>query len=204
MSALHASEASGSSRYLRSKGEGENRAHTHGGAAIRVTSFRPSVIFGPGDSFFNRFAGLLQHAPFIFPLACPEARFAPVYVGDVAEAFVRSLDDRKTFGKHFDLCGPSNYSLKELVTYTAQVRGLHRLILGLGNFASRLQASVLERLPGAPFTLDNYHSLQSDSTCKQNGLKDLDIRPKGLETIVPLYLGQAGYRARYDGYRRLV
>jgi NADH dehydrogenase len=203
MSALHANEASGSSYYLRSKGEGENRAHTHGGATMRVTSFRPSVIFGPGDSFFNRFAGLLRHAPVIFPLACPRARFAPVYVGDVAEAFARSLDDRTTFGKHFDLCGPETYSLNELVEYTARVLGLRRLVLGLGDLPSRLQANLLGLLPGKPFTLDNYHSLQTDSVCEHNGLLELGVEPTGIDTIVPLYLGKAGYRERYDRYRRL-
>ena len=204
MSALHANEASGSSHYLRSKGEGENRAHTHGGAAIRVTSFRPSVIFGPGDSFFNRFAGLLGVSPFIFPLACPEARFAPVYVEDVAEAFARSLDDSKTFGKHFDLCGPDVYSLKQLVSYTARTLGKPRLILGLGELPSRLQASLLERLPGKPFTMDNYLSLQTASTCTKNGLQELGISPRSIEAIVPLYLGKQGYRARFDRYRRLI
>jgi NADH dehydrogenase len=202
MSALHANEASGSSQYLRSKGEGENRAHTHGGAAMRVTSFRPSVIFGPGDSFFNRFAALLRYSPLIFPLACAKARFAPVYVEDVTEAFARALDDRTTHAKHFDLCGPSEYSLKELVEYTARVLGMRRLVLGLGDLPSRLQAGVLGLLPGKPFTLDNYLSLQIDSICKHNGLTELGIDPMAIETIVPLYLGKAGYRARFDRYRR--
>jgi len=202
MSALHANEASGSSQYLRSKGEGENRAHTHGGAAMRVTSFRPSVIFGPGDSFFNRFAALLRYSPLIFPLACAKARFAPVYVEDVTEAFARALDDRTTHGKHFDLCGPSEYSLKELVEYTARVLGMRRLVLGLGDLPSRLQAGVLGLLPGKPFTLDNYLSLQIDSICKHNALTELGIDPMAIETIVPLYLGKAGYRARFDRYRR--
>ena len=122
---------------------------------------------------------------------------------DVAEAFVRCLDDRSTFGKHYDLCGPSDYSLKELVEYTARLLRLRRLVLGLGDLPSRLQASVLGLLPGKPFTLDNYLSLQIDSLCKQNGLTELGIEPAGIETIVPLYLGKAGYRARYDRYRRL-
>jgi NADH dehydrogenase len=203
MSALHADEASGSSDYLRSKGEGENRAHTHGGNAIRVTSFRPSIIFGPGDSFFNRFAGLLNLSPLLFPLACSKARFAPVYVEDVAEAFVRSLDDSRTFGKHFDLCGPEEYTLEQLVSYTARVLGIHRLILGLGDFPSRLQARLLGHLPGKPFTMDNYHSLQIDSTCMHNDLLTLGIKAQRIESIVPLYLGQDGYRARYNRYRRL-
>jgi NADH dehydrogenase len=203
MSALHANEASGSSHYLRSKGEGENRAHTHGGATMRVTSFRPSIIFGPGDSFFNRFAVLLRYSPPIFPLACAEARFAPVYVEDVTKAFARALDDKTTYGKHYDLCGPKDYSLKELVEYTARVSGLRRLVVALGDLPSRLQASVLGLMPGKPFTLDNYLSLQIDSVCTHNGLTELGIEPQGIETIVPLYLGKAGYRARYDGYRRL-
>ena len=203
MSALHANEASGSSHYLRSKGEGENRAHTHGGASMGVTSFRPSIIFGPDDSFFNRFASLLHYSPLIFPLACPQARFAPVYVEDVVDAFSRSLNDRTTFGKHYDLCGPTDYSLKELVEYTARLLDLRRLVVGLSDPISRLQAGMLGLLPGKPFTMDNYLSLQIDSTCKHNGLTDLDIEPIGIETIVPLYLGMAGYRARYDRYRRL-
>jgi NADH dehydrogenase len=202
MSALHANEASGSSQYLRSKGEGENRAHTHGGATMRVTSFRPSIIFGPGDSFFNRFAGLLRYSPPIFPLACAESRFAPVYVGDVTEAFARALDDRATFGKHYDLCGPQDYSLKELVEYTARVVGLQRMVVALGDLPSRLQARLLGLMPGKPFTLDNYLSLQIDSICSRNGLTELDIEATAIETVVPLYLGKAGYRARYDSYRR--
>jgi len=203
MSALNANEASGSSEYLRSKGEGENRAHTHGGAAMRVTSFRPSVIFGPGDSFFNRFAGLLRYSPLIFPLACAGARFAPVFVEDVVQAFSRALDQRTTFGKHFDLCGPREYTLQELVEYTARVSGLRRLVIGLGDLPSRMQASVLGLLPGKPFTLDNYLSMQIDSVCKHNGLTDLGLEPTAVETVVPIYLGKAGYRARYDRYRRL-
>jgi NADH dehydrogenase len=202
MSALHADEARGSSRYLRSKGEGENRAHTHGSASLAVTSFRPSVIFGPGDSFFNRFAGLLRLSPVVFPLACPDSRFAPVYVGDVAEAFVRSLDDRSTFGKHFDLCGPNSYTLKELVSYTAWTLGIRRLILGLGDLPSRLQAQALGYLPGKPFSMDNYLSLQTDSLCQQNGLEALGIQPQGIEAVVPAYLAGESYRGRFDRYRK--
>ena len=152
MSALHADASHGKSEYLRSKGEGENRAHTAGGAIAAVTSFRPSVIFGPGDSVFNRFAGLLRLSPGFFPLACPDARFAPVYVGDVAAAFARSLDDPATFGQHYDLCGPRAFSLRELVAYTADNIGRPTRILGLGDAVSRLQARLLGLLPSRPFT----------------------------------------------------
>lgn len=203
MSALHADAARGSSEYLRSKGEGENRAHTHGGASIKVTSFRPSVIFGPGDSFFNRFAELLKLSPLAFPLACPDARFAPVYVGDVAEAFARALSDRSTFGKHYDLCGPDIFSLKQLVEYTARTLGLRRLIIGLGDLPSRLQAQALGYLPGKPFSMDNYLSLQTDSVCESNGLQALGIEPQSVNAIVPRYLGKQSYRGRFDRYRKL-
>lgn len=204
MSALQANEARGSSHYLRSKGEGENRAHTHGGASIKVTSFRPSVIFGPGDSFFNRFAGLLKTSPLIFPLACPTARFAPVYVGDVAEAFSRSLDNTQTFDKHYDLCGPEIFTLKELVEYTAGTLGLRRIVIGLGDLPSRLQAQVLGYLPGKPFSMDNYLSLQTDSICEVSGFDELGIEPQSIAAIVPHYLYNQAYRGRFDRYRKQV
>ncbi|MCU7919369.1 MAG: complex I NDUFA9 subunit family protein [Candidatus Thiodiazotropha sp. (ex Epidulcina cf. delphinae)] len=202
MSALHADAGKGSSNYLRSKGEGENRAHTHGGSALKVTSFRPSVIFGPGDSFFNRFAALLKLSPLLFPLASPRSRFAPVYVGDVAEAFARALEDPTTAGRHYDLCGPQIYTLAELVRYTAKTLGIRRIVLPLGSGLSRLQAHLLGHLPGKPFTLDNYLSLQTDSVCERNGLLALDIQPQTIESQAPCYLSRAGYRGRYDRYRR--
>ena len=93
MSALNADAQRGTSEYLKTKGAAEDYLHANAGA-VAVTSFRPSVIFGPDDSFFNRFAALLR-IPGPFPLACPSARFAPVYVGDVAEAFARSLTIRR-------------------------------------------------------------------------------------------------------------
>jgi NADH dehydrogenase len=204
MSALHADAARGTSEYLRSKGEGENRAHTHGGSALQVTSFRPSVIFGVGDSFFNRFEKLLRLSPLLFPLACPQSRFAPVWVNDVSEAFVRSLFDESTVGKHYDLCGPEVYTLRELVAYTAETTGLHRRILPLSDGLSKLQASILGLLPGRPFTLDNYLSLQCDSVCEANGFELLGITPQAIESIAPRYLAQSSYRGRLDRYRRQI
>jgi len=202
MSALNADEGKGSSEYLRSKGQGENRAHTRGQASIHVTSFRPSVIFGPGDSFFNRFAALLRLAPGFFPLACPEARFAPVYVGDVAEAFARALDDPATFARRYDLCGPRGFSLRELVAYTAARLELSTRILGLGDRLSRMQARVLGLLPGKPLTMDNYLSLQTASLCTENGLEVLGIVPTDIEAVVPLYLGRQSLRQRYFALRK--
>ncbi|MCU7931967.1 MAG: complex I NDUFA9 subunit family protein [Candidatus Thiodiazotropha sp. (ex Codakia rugifera)] len=201
MSALNADAGKGLSQYLRSKGEGENRAHTHGSTGLDVTSFRPSVIFGPGDSFFNRFASLLRHSPFIFPLASPQSRFAPVFVDDVTEAFVVAIENPETVGKHYELCGPQSYSLSALVKYTADTLGIKRWVIPLNDGLSRLQAHLLGHVPGRPFTLDNYLSLQSDSVCQQNGLSELGIHPQAIESHVPLYLMNRGYRGRFDHYR---
>jgi uncharacterized protein YbjT (DUF2867 family) len=191
MSALHADAQNGSSTYLRSKGAGEDLAHSAEGLA--VTSFRPSVVFGRGDSFFNRFATLLQMTPGLFPLACPDARFAPVWVGDLTEAMLRTISDDNSIGRRYDLCGPRIFSLEELVAYTAAQIGRRTLLMGLNDFGSRLQARVFEHLPGTPFTMDNYRSMQTASTCAEhNGLLELGIHPTDVDTIVPTYLGAAG------------
>jgi NADH dehydrogenase len=143
MSALNADQASGSSQYLRTKGEGENRAHTLGRPDIAVTSFRPSVIFGPDDSFLNRFATLLR-IPGPMPLACPDAQLAPVFIDDVVAAFGNAIEDRATHGRHYELCGPRVYTLKELVTFVAKQTGQRKWIIGLPDWASRLQDRGLQ------------------------------------------------------------
>jgi len=186
MSALHAQAIQGTSRYLRTKGKGEDLAHAR--TDMQVTSFRPSVIFGPGDGFFNRFATLLKITPGVFPLACPDARFAPVYVGDVASAMTKALVDLDCVGKRYDLCGPRIYSLKELVEYTAGLIGRRTLVVGLPDFGARLQARVFQLLPGKPFTMDNYLSLRTDSICADDDLAQLGIEPQAVEVLVPGYL----------------
>ena len=203
MSALNADPASGSSFYLRSKGEAEQRVHA--AKDLIVTSFRPSVIFGPDDSFMNRFADLLRKLPLALPLACGQSRFAPVFVGDVAQAFVRSLDNPHTYGQRYNLCGPREYTLQQLVQYTAEVLGLKRNIISLGNFSSRLQANLLEYMPGKPFSRDNYRSMQMPSTCKKgdNPLRDVfGIEATPLEAEVPRYLAHKATRERYMEIRR--
>ncbi|WP_133510763.1 complex I NDUFA9 subunit family protein [Candidatus Thiosymbion oneisti] len=186
MSALHAQSTRGTSRYLRTKGKGEDLAHA--GTHMQVTSFRPSVIFGPGDGFFNRFATLLKITPGVFPLACPDARFAPVYVGDVVSAMAKALANPGCVGKGYDLCGPRIYSLRELVKYTAGLIGRKTMVIGLPDFGARLQARVFQLLPGKPFTMDNYLSLQTDSICEHDGLAELGIEPRTVEALVPGYL----------------
>ena len=200
MSALGV-EADAPSEYLRTKFHGEEAAHAAEADGIAVTSFRPSVIFGPGDSFFNRFAGLLALSPYVFPLACPQARFAPVYVEDVVRAFLAALDDDATAGQRYELCGPRTYTLRELVAYTARISGRRRLVVGLGDRLSRLQGQVLERIPGKPFSTDNYLSTKTDSVCSSNGFERLGIAPRSVESIVPGYLGASERNSRLGRLR---
>ena len=187
MSALGADRERGPSRYLRSKGEAE--AHIRAAAHLDFTIFRPSVIFGPRDSLTNRFAALLRLPGGFLPLARSQARFAPVYVGDVADAFVRALDDRTTFGEIYELCGPEVLTLEQLVRMTAAVAMLPCHILRLPDALGRLQAAVLGLLPGKPFSLDNFRSLTVDSVCTQNGLARLGISPRRMMAVLPFYLG---------------
>lgn len=202
MSALNAYPREEHSHYLRTKGEGEDLVHAAAAKGLQVTTFRPSVIFGPGDSFFNRFAGLLKLTPLVFPLACAESRFAPVYVGDVADAMLYALAHSSTVGKHCDLCGPEVYTLAELVDYTARQLGLRRHIWKLSNSLSWLQARALEFVPGKPFSRDNYWSLQKDSVCNKNTLTEFGIRPTAIDAVVPGYLGQRSARSGYQRFRR--
>jgi Predicted nucleoside-diphosphate-sugar epimerases len=204
MSALNADAHRGPSQYLYTKGEGEDLLHQEAAGNLAVTSFRPSVIFGPEDSFFNRFGSLLKLSPFVFPLACPMSRFAPVYVGDVALAFATALENKKTYENRYDLCGPNIYTLKELVEYTARTLGLRRKVIGLNQFLSRLQAQVLGLMPGKPFSIDNYLSLQVDSVCKENslGLEQLHITATAIDAVVPMYLAHRSVRGHYKEYRR--
>lgn len=199
MSALGANADTGPSHYLRSKGEAEEMVHM--AKKLTTTSFRPSVIFGPEDSFFNRFAGLLKRIPLLLPLACGNARFAPVYVGDVAECFARAIDNHATFDQHYDLCGPRSYTLKQLVHYTASQLGLRRTILTLPGWASSLQATILEFVPGKPFSRDNLNSLRIDSVCSGDFPAVFGITPRSIESEVPTYLNGGGMRGRYPFYR---
>jgi NADH dehydrogenase len=201
MSTLNADEARGASLYLRTKGEGENLAHTLGKPDIAVTSFRPSIVFGPGDGFFNRFAPLLKAAPFVFPLPCANARFAPVYVGDVVAAMVKTLDERSSFARHYELCGPRSYTFKALMELTCRTLGIRRWIVDVGDHLSRLQARVFGSLPGKLFTRDNYLSLSVDSLCRQDGLRQLGIEPVSVEAMVARYLVGGGARQRYRDFR---
>ncbi len=188
MSALKADAVHGPSHYLRSKGRAEQLIASSG---LEYTIFRPSVIFGPHDSFINRFATLLRRLP-VLPLPRAQARFAPVFVGDVAAAFATALGDERTIASTYELCGPDIYSLEEIVLLVRGLLGLRRLVVPLPDSLGRVQAWVGEYLlPGKPLSRDSFASLGVASVCSTNGLAALGIEPKSLAAVVPTYLGAA-------------
>jgi uncharacterized protein YbjT (DUF2867 family) len=196
MSALNA-DPGGPSRYLRSKGEAEAIV---GASGLDWTIFRPSVIFGREDQFLNLFAALLRYVP-VVALANPDARFQPVWVGDVAHCLVDALPLPATCGSIYPLCGPNVYSLRELVRYVGVVTGKSRPIIGLGPTLSAIQARVLEHLPGSLLTRDNLASMTKDSTCDGESTRAFGIVPQALENVVPSYLGPDAIRSRYSALR---
>lgn len=201
MSALKA-DSFAPSYYLRTKGEAEKLLLDEQNSRFAATILRPSVIFGPRDSFINRFAGLVRLTPGVFPLAGAKARFQPVYVGDVAEAFVRVIEDPATRGRRYDLGGPDVRTLEEIVAYVARLLGRPLWIIPLGATLSKLQANVLEYVPGKPFSRDNLRSLQEDSVLgDDDGLARLGIVPTPMHVVVPQYLAAANVRGRYYAYR---
>lgn len=200
LSALNANAESAPSHYLRSKGQAERIVAAQ--TAVAWTVLQPSVIFGPGDSFINRFAALLRRIPLFFPLARPDCHFAPVHVDDVVAAITRAVTDPATNGRTFQICGNEVYSLRELVLMTAAGIGVRRWVVGLPDGLARLQAILMEFFPGKPFSLDNYRSLTINSVCTERGLEELGIQARSLELNLRSCLGGLRSRAALDTYRR--
>jgi NADH dehydrogenase len=189
MSALNADAKHGGSHYLRSKGEAEQlvRAET----LLGWTIFRPSVIFGPGDSLTRRFARLLRFSRGLMPLARAGARFAPIYVDDVVEAFLRALRGGAAEHQVFELCGPEVLTLRQIVQRTAQAAHLPCHVLPLPDGLGRLQAALMDFLPGKPFSSDNFRSLLRDSVCHDDGCARLGLEPSGFDARLPEWLTPA-------------
>ena len=198
MSALGAS-LDAPSEYLRSKARGEQAVREHAGVAA-FTIFRPSVIFGAGDRFLNLFTSLARIAP-VLPLASADARFQPIWVGDVARAFATALGNRRCFGETYGLCGPTVYTLEELARLAMRLAGHERRIVRLGSGIARLQALVFEHLPGKLLTRDNLRSMQVPNTCGGAFPAVFGFKPAALEAVATSWLAQTWGRARYTAYR---
>lgn len=200
MSALGATP-SAPSMYLRSKAAGE--------AAVRVSSlawtvFQPSVVFGVEDRLLNLFARLGFWFP-VLPLAGAKARFQPVWVEDVARAFANALDNHATFGKAYELAGPRIYTLRELAEFATRAAGHPRPVIGLPDGLARLQARLMELMPGAPLlSRDNLDSMKVDNVAGQQPYSpapELGIGLTPMEPEAALYLAGMHPRTRFSGMR---
>lgn len=197
MSALGVSSDS-SSDYAKTKAQGEMRARASFPGAIII---RPSIIFGPEDSFFNRFAALSRFAPALPLIGGGETKFAPVFVGDVAEAIARLIDRGDADGKTYELGGPQELTFKQLMQFTLDTVGRQRLLVPVPWAIAKIQAMILGLLPRPPLTTDQVELLKTNNVVSEKARNDrrtlegLGITPSGIEAIVPSYL----YRYRKAG-----
>jgi len=175
------------SAYARSKAEGE--------AAVRdafptTTILRPSVVFGPEDQFFNRFAAIAAISPILPLIGGGETKFQPVYVGDVAEAAMRCLDDPTTVGRTYELGGPKIYSMRQLLELLLHETRRKRLLVNLPFSLATLQARLMSLLPNAPMTADQVELLKTDNIVNSGALtlETLGVQPTPVEAILPTYL----------------
>ena len=184
MSALGAN-SSGASMYQRSKGDAENLVKA---SDLDWTIFRPSVVFGEKDKFINLFASLQKFAP-ILPLGGANVKFQPVYVSDVAQAFVKSVAMSETIGRVFDLAGPRVYTLAELVNFAGMVGGRKSIVIPLPKPLAYLQAGLLEMMPGPTLmSRDNLASMSEDNVLPAGAENSLEkvfaINPQALDVLL--------------------
>jgi NADH dehydrogenase len=190
-------DAESDSLYARSKAEGEANVLE---AFRHAVITRPSIIFGPEDQFFNRFAAMARMTP-VIPLVGAETKFQPVFVGDVAAAIVAALQGRAKGGKVYELGGPEVASFRELIARMAKVIGRQRLIVSLPFPIAKFNAAFLQMLPNPLLTLDQVRQLAHDNVVSKKAisghrtLSDLGIEPRDLDAIIPSYL----YRFRKAG-----
>jgi NADH dehydrogenase len=188
------------SAYLRSKAQAENALRD---AGLQLTILRPSVIFGAGDRFMNLFATLQAVAP-LMPLAGADARFQPVWVEDVSEALLRCLERPDTISQTYECAGPQVYTLGELVRLAGRCSGHERPLLKLPESIGRLQAALMELLPGEPLlSRDNLLSLRVPNVASGQlpGLRELGIEPAALEAVARSYLSPGQGVSRLDRWR---
>jgi uncharacterized protein YbjT (DUF2867 family) len=195
VSSLGANPAS-DSRYAASKGEGENAVRA---AFPDATILRPSIVFGPEDHFFNRFAAMARVMPFL-PVIEGATRMQPVYAGDVADAVLAAFQSDAAIGKTYELGGPKVWLFVDLLSYILKTTGRDLPLVNMPVALLRLQACLLEMLPGKLLTRDQLKLLAHDNVVGPNalGLSDLGITPTAVELVVPDYLR----RYRPGGGRR--
>ncbi|MGH6719457.1 MAG: complex I NDUFA9 subunit family protein, partial [Alphaproteobacteria bacterium] len=181
-------DAASPAKYARTKAAGEAAV---GALFAGATILRPSIVFGPEDQFFNRFAAMARISPAL-PVIAGDIRFQPVHVDDVAEAARRCLADPATAGRTYELGGPRVYTFRELLAYVLRATGRRRWLVPLPTRLAMVQAALLELLPVPPLTRDQVLLLGRDNVVGQGvaGLGDLGIQPLAVEAVVPGYLAR--------------
>ena len=199
MSAIGASPES-RSRYARTKAAGERAVLE---AFPDATIIRPSVIFGPDDSFFNMFASLTRVSPLLPLIGGGRTRFQPVYVGDVADAMLACLDRNDTKGRTYELGGPTAYTFRQLMELLLRTIGRERALVPIPWSIAGLQAMVLGLMPKPLLTRDQLAQLKTDNVVSEGALTlaDLGIEPTAAELIVPTYLDRFRVGGRFAGRR---
>jgi NADH dehydrogenase len=200
ISAIGADENS-LSHYARSKAEGEQRVLAADPAATIV---RPSIVFGPEDDFFNRFAALARMAPALPLPGGGHTRFQPVFVGNVAEAIAMAVDGETKPGAAYELGGPDVRSFKELMEFTLATIQRRRLLVPAPFALMKLQAAFLQFLPKPPLTPDQVELLKHDNVVSDDARRDgrtleaLGIMPETIDAIVPSYLWRFRKAGQFD------
>ena len=190
-------DARSESSYARSKADGETRLREHFSDA---TVFRPSIVFGPEDQFFNRFADLARSLPALPLIGGGRTKFQPVFVGDVAAAIVASLTDERSKAKTYELGGPSVYTFRELMAFILREIDRRRVLVSIPFSLARLQAIFLQLLPSPLLTPDQVTLLKVDNVVSPGALTlaDLGISPTSVEVEVPAYLWRFRPKGQYE------
>ncbi len=180
-------DANAASKYARTKAAGEAAARA---AFPGTTVLRPSLVIGPEDQFFNRFAAMARFSPVLPLIGGGRTRFQPVYVCDVAEAIHRVLNDPATAGKTYELGGPRVYSFRELMELMLKTVDRRRCLVSVPFGLADLQAAILQNLPVPPLTRDQVTQLEGDNVVSPGALTfaDLGLKPQAIEAILPTYL----------------
>lgn len=199
MSALGA-DAAGEAEYARSKAAAEEAVLA---AIPSARILRPSIVFGPEDDFFNRFAAMARLSPVLPLVGGGHTRFQPVYVADVADAAVKCLTDSHCAGKTYELGGPKVYSFKQLLQLMLQTINRRRLLVPLPFSVAEIQAFFLEKLPQPMLTRDQVALLRRDNIVEPGALTlaDLGIEPHSVEVIIPTYLDRYRPGGRFNSQR---
>jgi len=185
------------SAYARSKAEGEIALREE---FPQATLIKPSLVFGPEDQFFNKFAGLARLLPFLPLIGGGHTKFQPVFAGDVADAIVKCAGDPATRGKAYELGGPAVYSFKDMLKLILRETGRARPLIPIPFWLASIQALFLQFLPGKLLTPDQVKFLKTDNVVTPGALTlaNLGVIPDSLEAVVPAYLWRFRPKGQYE------